>query len=283
MRCYLCQSTNYKKRDGEVRDNKDLDILECKNCGLVFLSSNKHIDNNFYEQSNMSQDLNIKEWIKETYIDDSRRFEFVKEMVVNKKVIDFGSGAGGFLIKVKELAKTVVGVELDKKVKKYYKKKNIKLLLNLNKLKNNNFDIITAFHIIEHLQEPKLVLKELISKLKKGGKLIIEVPNSNDALLTIYKNKAFSKFTYWSPHIYLYNSYTLELLFKEIENIEINFIKHIQRYPLSNHLYWLANNKPAGHQQWGNFLDSPQLVEAYETQLATVGATDTIIMQLTKV
>jgi 2-polyprenyl-3-methyl-5-hydroxy-6-metoxy-1,4-benzoquinol methylase len=283
MRCYLCQSTNYKKRDGEVRDNKNLDILECKNCGLVFLSSNKHIDNNFYEQSNMSQDLNIKEWIKETYIDDSRRFEFIKEMVVNKKVIDFGSGAGGFLIKVKELAKTVVGVELDKKVKKYYKKKNIKLLSNLNKLKNNNFDIITAFHIIEHLQEPKLVLKELISKLKKGGKLIIEVPNSNDALLTIYKNKAFSKFTYWSPHIYLYNSHTLELLFKDIENIEINFIKHIQRYPLSNHLYWLANNKPAGHQQWGNFLDSPQLLEAYETQLATVGATDTIIMQLTKV
>ncbi len=42
-----------KKRDGSVRDNKNLDILECQNCGLVYLSSNEHINEEFYEDSNM--------------------------------------------------------------------------------------------------------------------------------------------------------------------------------------------------------------------------------------
>lgn len=57
----------------------------------------------------------------------------------------------------------------------------------------------------------------------------------------------------------------------------MEFIKHIQRYPLSNHLYWLSKGKPAGHVKWGNFLDSEELSKAYENQLASLQATDTII------
>lgn len=116
------------------------------------------------------------------------------------------------------------------------------------------------------------------NKLTKGGKIIIEVPNANDALLTIYKNKAFSEFTYWSPHIYLYNTYTLGLLAKKAD-LKIDFIKCIQRYPLSNTLYWLSNGMPGGHKEWGNFIDNNILQSSYESTLASLGATDTLIAQ----
>jgi hypothetical protein len=43
MKCYFCNSQNNFKRPGSVRDNKKLKILECKDCGLVYLSSTKHI------------------------------------------------------------------------------------------------------------------------------------------------------------------------------------------------------------------------------------------------
>ncbi len=50
----------------------------------------------------------------------------------------------------------------------------------------------------------------------------------------------------------------------------------VQRYPLSNHLHWLAHGKPGGHKTWG-FLDSAELDAAYAATLARVGACDTLI------
>ena len=51
--CYLCNSQNNFIRPGSVRDDKKLKILECTNCGLVYLSSTKHIKASHYERSGM--------------------------------------------------------------------------------------------------------------------------------------------------------------------------------------------------------------------------------------
>lgn len=282
MKCYLCGSTEFKLRDGSVKDNKDLDILECVNCSLVFLSSIDHIKDDFYTSSQMSSEMNLQEWHNETYIDDLRRFNFVKKSIVNKNIVDFGSGAGGFLTRAKKIAKSVTGIEIDPKIVDYYKEKDITLLQNISDLEDNKYDLITAFHVLEHLEDPLEILKQLIPKLKKGANLIIEVPNSDDILLTLYKNKSYENFIYWSPHLFLFNSKTLNILFKLIPEINVDFIKHIQRYPLSNHLYWLANSSPGGHSIWGNFIDSPELTSAYEAQLASLNVTDTIIASIRK-
>ena len=67
----------------------------------------------------------------------------------------------------------------------------------------------------------------------------------------------------------------MKLLIKKA-GIKLNWIKHVQRYPLSNHLYWLSKGKPGGHKQWA-FLDDQQLNQNYEQQLAALGLTDTIV------
>ncbi|TLT04541.1 class I SAM-dependent methyltransferase [Aliarcobacter cibarius] len=280
MKCNLCNSQNYKKRKGTVRDNKNLEIFECCDCGLVFLSEDEHINESFYENSNMHQSFDFYKWRNETLVDDTRRFEFLKNSLVNKKVLDFGSGNGGFLELTKNISKKVLGVELEKAIIPFYKDENIPLENSLDNI-SDKFDIITSFHVIEHIKEPLKILDKLKNLLEDNGKLIIEVPNANDALLTIYENEAFSNFTYWSCHLYLYTQHTLNLLAKQ-SGFEVEFIKHIQRYPLSNHLYWLSKNKPGGHERWGGFLDSKELNQAYENQLATLGATDTLIACFTK-
>lgn len=280
MKCNLCNSQNYKKRKGTVRDNKNLEIFECFDCGLVFLSEDEHINESFYENSNMHQSFDFYKWRNETLVDDTRRFEFLKNSLVNKKVLDFGSGNGGFLKLTRNVSKKVLGVELEKAIIPFYKEKKISFENNLDNI-NEKFDIITSFHVIEHIKEPLIILEKLKNLLENNGKLIIEVPNANDALLTIYENEAFSNFTYWSCHLYLYTQHTLNLLAKQ-SGFEVEFIKHIQRYPLSNHLYWLSKNKPGGHEKWGNFFDSNELTKAYENQLASLGATDTIIACLKK-
>lgn len=280
MACRLCGCESYKKREGKVRDDESIEIYECSACGLVYLSSLDHIDESFYEDSGMHQELDFAKWQNETKWDDERRFAFMKPMITNKKVLDFGSGNGGFLELAKSIAKDVTGVELEKAVQPFYEKREIPLQQSLATI-TQQYDIITSFHVIEHLAQPHAILQELADKLHENGKIIIEVPNADDALLTLYKSKPFSEFTYWSCHLYLYNQHTLTLLAKQA-GLRVDFIKHIQRYPLSNHLYWLSHAKPGGHVKWGEFLDSDELTQAYESQLASMGKTDTIIAMLSK-
>ena len=98
MNCYLCNSTSFTTRKGQVRDVPDLKILECTDCGLVTLSSLEHIQAGFYEDSGMhgTETTPIDDWLKDTDWDDQRRFDMVKAFLPNKKLLDFGCGARRF-------------------------------------------------------------------------------------------------------------------------------------------------------------------------------------------
>ena len=90
-------------RKGEVRDARDMQILECDNCGLVMLNACDHIVPGFYENSGMhgAQPTPMAVWLKETEWDDQRRFDMVKPRLPNKSLLDFGCGAAGFLQRAK--------------------------------------------------------------------------------------------------------------------------------------------------------------------------------------
>ncbi|MCW7466196.1 class I SAM-dependent methyltransferase [Leptospira levettii] len=280
--CYLCGSSSFLNRPGKVRDNENLVIKECHSCGLVFLSSFDHIKNTHYQDSGMHGESlpEIREWLNETEKDDERRFQFLKEKMVNRKVLDFGCGVGGFLIKTKNITEIAEGVELETRLQSHFNKNEITVYTDLEELIKNQitYDVITAFHVIEHIPDPISIIESLSKLLTKGGELIIEVPSSSDVLLTLYENRQFSEFTYWSQHLFLFNTNTFETLIKKT-NLQLNWIKHIQRYPLSNHLYWLAKGKPGGHKVW-NHLNSAALDQAYEAVLATNGLTDTILVSV---
>ena len=97
MKCYLCDQENFNKRKGAVRDNPNLDILEYTNCGLVTLSSFQHINDVHYENSVMHGDKlpSIESWRQEGEQDDQRRFDMLMPALLNRKILDFGCGAGG--------------------------------------------------------------------------------------------------------------------------------------------------------------------------------------------
>ena len=277
MQCYLCGSERYFRREGKVRDNPSIEILECESCGLVFLSEQSTSDE-FYAQGGMHNQQQVyeltgrKDFINDMYKFNRSRLEFVLDSLIGKDIVDFGSGYGGFLIQAKPFAKSVLGIELESQVKPVYERYGIPLASSLEEAfaiaqscqaqqqnhpdkttsGGGNYDLLTAFHVIEHLADPIGILRQLASLLKDNGKMIIEVPNANDALLTIYKNKAFSEFTYWSPHLYLYNPHTLRKLGQKA-GLAVDFVKCVQRYPLSNTLHWLSNGLPAGQKIWGGF------------------------------
>lgn len=279
--CYLCKNKKFEQRDGTVRDNPNLNVLECTSCGLVFLSSFDHIRDGFYENSGMHGEnlRDIQSLINESSFDDERRFEFLKSLLPNRSVLDVGCGTGSFLSKVRILANKVHGVEPEKRLAEHFQQMDLTVYNNISKVPDQNkYDIITMFHVLEHFADPRVILIELSKLLEEKGQIIIEVPNSDDALLTLYQSEAFSCFTYWSCHLFLFNTRTLKILADQA-GLNINYIKQVQRYSLANHMFWLSKGKPNGHRQW-YFLDSPDLHDAYQRQLAALGKCDTIMMSL---
>ena len=276
--CYLCNSSSFIDRKGQVRDNLNIKAVECIYCGLVTLSSFNHIQDGFYENSGMHEDklMSMDAWLKVTNWDDQRRFDMLRTILPNNKLLDFGCGAGGFLVKAKELAGLAEGVELELRVKKHWH--NILTIHPNLEFVTEKYDIITSFHVIEHLPDPSAALKILSEKLTRNGRIIIEVPSSEDCLLSLYNSEAFQKFTYLSQHLFLFNTETLAKLVKK-SGLRILSIQQYQRYPLSNHLYWLSQKKAGGHNEW-NFFNTPELNNAYSNVLASLGKCDTLIAYL---
>lgn len=282
MICYLCSKSDFVDRPGKVRDLEEIKVIECTNCGLVTLSRTDHISERHYEEGKMhSKEIEINDWLKSTETDDQRRFEMFKPKLIGKNILDFGCGNGGFLLKTKPYANKSNGIELEERMQPFFAEQNLKVWNSLKEAASNStdrYDLITSFHVFEHLSDPASVLVDLSKLLYENGEIIIEVPSSDDALLILYKNEAFSNFTYWSQHLFLFNQHTMVDLIKK-SGLKLNWIKQVQRYGLSNHLYWLSNDRPGGHAIW-SFLSSKELDKAYAQQLASIGKSDTILASI---
>lgn len=282
MKCYLCGSKDSTIRPGKCRDNANLKIIECKQCSLVYMSDFSHIGESFYENSGQvksNQATNILSTAPA--IDTIRRFEQFSPLFINKSILDFGCGKGHFLMKLKNecITSDLSSLEINED---YYHdlNKNFNHFSNIDEIENQSLDYITIFHVLEHLPNPLEILNKLYSKLKIGGKIIIEVPSSDDVLLKTYKSEPFSRYTYWSLHLYLFNTSTLKRLLNK-SLFDIVYVKQYQRYSLANHLYWLSKGKPGGHLEY-HFLENDILNELYSKKLAEIGQCDTIIAMIEK-
>jgi SAM-dependent methyltransferase len=108
------------------------------------------------------------------------------------KVLEIGFGNGEFLSYCKIRKWDVIGSELNKKLIQLGKKNGFKVLseANLKKLKSNQFDLIVAFDIFEHLGHQKLLslLKEIKRVSKKNGFLVARFPNADSPFGMPYQN-----------------------------------------------------------------------------------------------
>ena len=282
QKCYLCGNEKLSEMLGSVRDNNQLTILTCDACSLVFLSSFNHINDNLYGDAKMHDNdmgdgraLGIDELVNITAEDDNRRFNQFKTILTGKKLLDFGCGIAGVIKKARDISIVADGIELERRLFTYYKENKLNVYRDLTEIRKKIYDVITVFHVLEHIADPRVLLEDMKSNLKNDGQIIIEIPNVEDALLTLYNCKPFSHFYYWSPHLFYYSAKTLEKLAFQT-GFKINYIEQYQRYPLSNHLYWLAFGKPGGHELLKTFNDV-DLNLVYSKKLASMGKCDTII------
>lgn len=97
--------------------------------------------------------------------------------VKKKKVLDIGAGTGEFLAVCKKNNWKVAGVEPNFSARKEAATKKIKLKSDINAFEGKRFDVITLWHVLEHIPNLTEYIETLKTLLKKNGRLVIAVPN----------------------------------------------------------------------------------------------------------
>ena len=257
------------------RDSNEISVLEDSNTGVIYLDwpENKVHKINYSNTRNTSNNFCLEDLHNTT-----SRINEVLPFVGNEKILDFGCGDGSFLNEISKFLgkKKCIGIEASENARLKLEENGISALQDLKDL-DEKVSLICCFHVLEHLDQPELILKSFRNLLSlTKGYLIIEVPHSNDPLLRLYKNQDFKNFTFWSQHLILHNEKSLRALCNHAGFSEVNIVLK-QRYPLSNHLNWLIEGKPGGHKTKFSLIDNDNLNNLYANSLIKMGYSDTIL------
>jgi len=178
-----CQDYTVSKEYFNLYYNEDYDMLFTKeipnNIGSYYESKNyiSHTDGNNTIIDNIYNIVKNYTLKKKLKLINSFKTE-------EKKILDIGAGTGDFLKKCKEDLWKVDGVEPSEKARKIARQKNIELKETVTKLENNKYDVISMWHVLEHVIDLEEYIIKLKKLLKKNGVIIIAVPNfkSHDAI-----------------------------------------------------------------------------------------------------
>ena len=153
-------------------------------------------------------------------------YQLVKKYTLNKKVqlinhytnqekklLDIGCGTGEFLIHAKNKNWKTVGVELNDQARQKASNKKIDTFKSLENLNNQKFDVITLWHVLEHLPNLEDQILKIKSLLEKNGTLIIAVPNYKSYDAKYYKQ-------YWAAydtprHLWHFSQKAIKKIFAE--------------------------------------------------------------------
>jgi 2-polyprenyl-3-methyl-5-hydroxy-6-metoxy-1,4-benzoquinol methylase len=118
-----------------------------------------------------------------------KMYQFVKSIALKNKlklinsqsqkgkILDIGAGVGDFLLVAKNDGWETFGTEPSEKAKAIAIKKGVSFVDNLSELENNSFDVITMWHVLEHVPNLENQISELKRLLKPTGTILIAVPN----------------------------------------------------------------------------------------------------------
>ena len=234
------------------------------------------IEKEFYEKTYRTTYNNQNaEGIWEASLPEAKKrvLKFMDLYSKYSRILEIGCASGYFLFEVKEHVKSVMGVELTKDYVEFARGKGLDVRESLNEVPDNSFDLVFMFHVLEHIDDPIHFLKELKEKLSPTGKLIIEVPNVDDVLVSVYKIKNHLDFYWEIAHNYYFSKHSLKCVLDQAGYQSVIF--PLQRYDLSNHMYWMQFGKPGG-QGYYNSIFTPTLLAEYEKCLKDKFICDTI-------
>lgn len=240
IRCFLCHSSNVRIEANNKQMRWDCwgykkFIIKCQKCGLMFIYPQ-------WTQEELNKlyigytDLKDFYWQKQAARITKYLTKYIRK---DDLILEIGSGKGENVMYLNKLGYVINGIDkdqtyCDKKLTFYadYKNSNVE----------NIYSFIYAIQVFEHLDYPKDFIIKIMNMLRKKGRFLLEFPNTEDPILTLYHVENFKKFYYIPHHLFFWTPSTIQRFFDDL-GIKIE-IKLLQKYGILNHLRWIIFGVP---------------------------------------
>jgi 2-polyprenyl-3-methyl-5-hydroxy-6-metoxy-1,4-benzoquinol methylase len=193
LNCPICKANNLNEYSS-VKDfsvsKETFELNSCLNCGFIFTNprpAENEIGKYYQSEDYVSHNDTNKGFINSIY-------QLVKKYTLWKKLnlmvqisgkkagklLDYGCGTGDFIKILADVKWEVMGLEPDEGARKLAQSKvgeeKVNDLSFLKKLEQN-YDVITCWHVVEHIHDLNNTIETLKNALQPKGKLLIAVPN----------------------------------------------------------------------------------------------------------
>lgn len=211
--------------DFQLLYNKELDMLE------TFPQPEAEKLSSYYKSEDYISHTDTKRNLLEFFYHSVRKIALKRKLKLinsfdsgSKNMLDIGCGTGDFLETALKDNWIITGIEPDEQARQIANSKTNNAVFGieqLEKLKPNSFDVITLWHVLEHLPNLEMHIALFKSLLKPSGTLVIAVPNFKSYDAVHYKN-------FWAAydaprHLWHFSKQSITKLF-ENENLKLEKI-----------------------------------------------------------
>lgn len=235
-RCPICDSLEQeiflRSKDYSV-SGESFNVVACKNCGFHFtnpIPAEDRIGSYYKSDAYVSHSSSKKGIINRIYhivrwYSLRRKRKLIDSLSLGRRLLDIGAGTGHFCRVAKEGGWKVTGLEPDLDARAIAKTINGVDLLPIEELYNLNeekFDVVSMWHVLEHVYHLNRDVEQLLSLLKPDGVLVIAVPN-----MASYDAKYYKE--HWAAydlpiHLYHFTEPDIRRLFEKF-NVEVVGVK----------------------------------------------------------
>tara|TARA_B110000967_G_scaffold193646_1_gene221407 strand:- start:657 stop:1511 length:855 start_codon:yes stop_codon:yes gene_type:complete len=178
---------------------------------------------NYISHSNQRRSLFDFVYHAVRYVSTRRKLRFLKPFHSKQgTLLDIGAGTGFFLRAAKKKGWTVTGIEPNSSARKLANDKAASSVFDIeamHQLPPNSFDVITLWHVLEHLPNLEDDIKLFYKLLKPNGRIVVAVPNYKSFDALYFKE-------YWAAydvprHLWHFSQQSISKVFSEIQmNLE---------------------------------------------------------------
>jgi 2-polyprenyl-3-methyl-5-hydroxy-6-metoxy-1,4-benzoquinol methylase len=195
--CPICNKplTNKMRAEDYVVSNEVFDLLSCTFCDLLCTDINPNQDfSRYYEspeyhshvQTGTGLISSLYNLVKRHTLKTKRRL-INRQLVKPGSILDIGCGTGDFLLTMQKAGWHVTGSEPSDKARIQAETKLGQPIHSDIKLIDAKFDVITLWHVLEHIPDLQNTFNRITELLTQNGTLIIAVPNHKSFDARYYK------------------------------------------------------------------------------------------------
>ena len=179
---------------------EEFKIKQCSNCGFKIteeIEDEQNIGHYYQSEKYISHSNTTKGFVNSIYhrirkymLGRKRRLVEKSAAIRKGNLLDVGTGTGFFLNEMREYGWQVTGVEKSEDARKFAKSEfdlNNLPTEELFELKETSYDVVSLWHVLEHIHQLDVNMEQFSKLLKKDGKLIIAVPNHHSYDAKHYK------------------------------------------------------------------------------------------------